>query len=204
MPHRDPPVSTRHVLRLSRAALITVALVLTALPGMAKPVRYVLEAERSSVTYETDFGPDLITGTMPVSAADLLLDFESVANSSVSVDLEAGKTTASFPFAAQALRGPKVLDTGEHPTIRFVSQSVKPTKGGATMAGNLTIRGVTRPVVLQAAILRQQGTEPGDLTRLTLRLTGGLSRKAFGATGWSDMVGDEVRLSITARIHRQD
>jgi polyisoprenoid-binding protein YceI len=37
-----------------------------------------------------------------------------------------------------------------------------------------------------------------------VRLVGKVKRSAFGATGWSDMVGDEVRLDILARIARQD
>jgi polyisoprenoid-binding protein YceI len=70
--------------------------------------------------------------------------------------------------------------------------------------GNVTIRGVTQPMTLAAQIWRQKDSEPGDLSHLTVRLVGTVKRSAFGATGWSDMVGDEVRLDILARIARQE
>jgi polyisoprenoid-binding protein YceI len=173
-------------------------------PVFARPVVYALDAANSTVAFETDFGPDKITGDMPVDSATLNLDFDRVGNSQIDVRLGADAASASFPFAAQALKGPKVLDTGNHPDIHFESSSVRATKEGADVKGNLTIRGVTKPVTLAAIIWRQKGTKAGDLSRLTLRLTGRVKRSAFGATGWADMVGDEVRIIITARISRAE
>jgi polyisoprenoid-binding protein YceI len=171
-------------------------------PAQASPIRYTLDAARSSVRFETAFGPDKITGDMPVSAADLTLDFANVANCRVSVRLDVAEAKASFPFAAQALKGPKVLDAGSYPVIDFVSSSVRRNGDGARISGNITIRGVTRPVTLDAAIYRQHGSAAGDLSHLTIHLTGQVKRSDFGATGWADMVSDEVRLDILARIDR--
>jgi polyisoprenoid-binding protein YceI len=179
------------------------AMLLGCTAALARPVAYVMDAAASTVAFETDFGPDKITGAMPIKTADLKLDFAVVANSQIDVSLGASDASASFPFAAQALKGPKVLDTGNHPDIRFESTDVKATKEGAAVQGNLTIRGITHPVKLDAIVWRQKGTEAGDLSRLTLRLTGRVNRSDYGATGWADMVGDEVRIIITARISRQ-
>ena len=173
-------------------------------PALSAPARYVLEPAASSVGFETDFGPDRITGRMPVTRADLTLDFEQVANSTVAVTIDVRNAEASFPFAAQAMKGPKVLDAQAFPEITFASTSVRKAGDGATVEGNVTIRGVTRPMTLAAQIWRQADSEAGDLSRLTVRLVGQVTRSAFGATGWSDMVGDEVRLDILARIARQD
>jgi polyisoprenoid-binding protein YceI len=169
-------------------------------PAGAAAVHYALDAARSNVRFETDFGADKITGDMPVSAADLTLDFANVANSKVAVQLDVSNASASFPFAAQALKGPKVLDAGSHPQITFQSTSVKRSGDGAKVTGNITIRGVTRPMVLDATIYRQKGTDAGDLSHLTIRLVGSVRRSEFGATGWADMVSDEVRLDILARV----
>ena len=59
---------------------------------------------------------------------------------------------------------------------------------------------MTRPATLQARIYRQDGFKPGDYSHLSILLTGTVNRSDFGATGWSDMVGDQVRLRILARI----
>ena len=70
------------------------------------------------------------------------------------------------------------------------------------MTGLVTIRGVQQPMVLDAQIYRQKGTAAGDLSHLSIRLVGAVKRSDFGADGWADMVGDEVRLDILARIAR--
>lgn len=186
-----------------RSAVLA-ALILAAAPALAKPVPYLLEPDESSVGFETDFGPDLITGAMPVKSAKLVLDFDAVSNSRIDVALDVVNAHASFPFAAQAMKGPKVLDSMNFPEMSFRSTAIHRDGDGARVDGDLTIRGVTRPVTLQANIYRQKGTEAGDLRQLTVQLKGTVRRSEFGATGWSDMVGDEVRLNILARIARNE
>ena len=182
------------------AALTALLVVVGPFTADAAPRRYALQPELSSVGYETDFGPDKITGTMPVTQADLTLDFAGLANSTVAVTLNAAKATASFPFAAQAMRGPLVLDTADHPLITFVSTAVRPVGDGAEIDGSLTMRGVTRPFTLMAALYRQHGTAASDLTHLEIHLTGTIHRSDFGAKGWADMVGNDVRLNIVAML----
>jgi polyisoprenoid-binding protein YceI len=166
----------------------------------AAQVPYRLEPEKSSVGFETDFGGDLITGEMPVTQADLLIDLARVSNSRVSVTLGIAAATASFPFAAQAMKGPRVLAAATYPEISFISTAVHKDGDGALIDGLMTIRGHTEPVTLQAAFYTQHGFELGDLSHLSIVLTGSVLRSHFGATGWDDMVGDEVRLRIVARI----
>jgi len=184
---------------------LTLALMLMlAPPAVAAPRSYVLEPEDSSVGFETDFGPDRITGTFTVTRADLTVDFDNVANTRVAVTLDTRRATASFPFAAQAMKGPKVLDAETWPEITFLSSAVRRAGDGAEVDGALTIRGVTRPVTLQASLYRQRGTAEGDLSQLTIRLTGAVNRIDYGATGWSDMVGEQVRIDILARIRQAE
>lgn len=172
------------------------------LPVYAIPVAYSLQAEASSVGFALDFGKDQITGQMPVTLADLTIDFDRLANCRFDVALDVTGTTASFPFAEQALKGPKVLDAAAFPGITFRSTAVRAEGDGAAVDGIITIRGVEKPITLTATIYRQQGTVEGDRSLLTVHLVGAINRSDFGATGWSDMVGDQVRLDITARIAR--
>jgi polyisoprenoid-binding protein YceI len=175
-------------------------LLMLATPVQAAPTAYVLEPERSTVGFATDFGQQVITGRMPVTQANLTLDFDQAANTTVDVILDVSRASASFPFAAQALKGDTVLDARNHPTIRFVSTSVRRNGDAADVTGDLTIRGVTRPVTLRAVIFRPEGHAADDYSRLTVQMTGAVQRSDFGAVGFADMVADEVRLDIIARI----
>jgi polyisoprenoid-binding protein YceI len=182
-------------------ALILLLAALAQTPAAhAAAIDYALDRSASTVAFETDFGTDLITGSIPLDVADLSLDFDNVANCTVTVKLDVSGAKASFPFAAQALKGPKVLDAKSHPRMTFESTSVKRAGDAADVTGNLTIRGVTKRATLRAEIFRPKGSAADDFSQLTVRLTGRVNRSDFGATGWSDMVGDEVRIIITARI----
>lgn len=84
--------------------------------------------------------------------------------------------------------------------MTFASTKVARAGDAAEVTGRLTIRGVTKTATFRARIFRPPGSAADDFSRLTVRLTGRVSRSDFGATGWADMVGDEVRIIITARI----
>jgi polyisoprenoid-binding protein YceI len=184
-----------------RAALI---LSLIAAPALARPVTYILDAETSLVAFETDFGDGTakIRGRMPIVSADLTLDFDRVANSVVNVEVSASRATTSNPLATEAMRSARVLDVRDFPAISFRSTRILTAGEGAEVTGDITIRGVTRPVTFQARFYRQKGTEPGNRDNLAILLTGAVDRNDFGASGFPDMVGPEVRLKILARINR--
>ena len=168
----------------------------------AAPTHYSLQPEGTVVGFSTDFGKDQITGHIPITSANLQLDFDAPGNSTIDVVLNVGAADASFPFAAQALKGPKVLDSAAFPQISFTSGKIRAEGEGARVEGQITIRGVTRPVVLFAQFWQQSGQVAGDLRLLKIRLNGSVMRSDFGAVGWADMVGDEVRLDILALIER--
>ncbi|WP_204112789.1 YceI family protein [Shimia biformata] len=169
-------------------------------PLMAEPLHYDLDPTRSRVGFVATFGSDRITGTIPIATAEVQLDFDRAASSFVRVVLDATGARASFPFATQAMTGPKVLAVSQFPTLTFESRSLAVGTTSATLTGDLTIRGVTRPVMLEAQVFRQRGTQAGDRSRMSVRLNGTVRRSEFGATGWADMVGDVVELDILVRI----
>lgn len=181
---------------------IFLILVLLSCAGMsqAAPRTYLLNQQGSQVVFTWFLGSDAVKGNMPVKRADLVLDFERAANSTVDVALDVSKAQAGFPFATTAMTGPKVLDAGTYPEITFRSTRVIARGAGAEVQGDLTIRGVTLPAVFMAQIYQGQGAVTGDRAHLTVLLTGSVSRAAYGATGWADMAGDEVRFQVLAQV----
>lgn len=180
--------------------LAACALTLMSLPALAAPVAYALDPAESRVGFIWYFGNDEVTGQMPVSAADIVIDFDQASRSRVSVTLDIARASAGNPLADPAMKGPKVLWAEKFPTITFQSTRVRARGDGAVIEGNLTLRGVTRPVALDAQLFRRQGSAEGDRSRLTFFLQTTISRSAFGADGFADLVADRVRLDIVARI----
>ncbi len=181
-------------------ALLALALLTLATPLAARPLAYALDQSRSEVGFRITMGQQPLKGTMPVTRADLSLDFDHAAASRVSVTLSPAAARMGLPFATEAMKSPTVLDTARFPDIRFESTRVRALPDGASVEGRITIRGVTRPVTLTARLFRPPGTAKGARDALTIRLTGRVRRGDFGATGFADLVGDEVRLDITAHI----
>jgi len=123
------------------------------------------------------------------------------------VTVDASRARTGFFFATEAMKAPSVLNTRAHPTIRFRSTRIRLNgagrlQDGAKIDGELTIRGITRLVTLNAALFRQAGTEAGDLSRLSFRLSGAVDRMEFGVAGYPDLVDKEVKLDIVARVRR--
>ncbi len=103
----------------------------------------------------------------------------SVTIRAASVDAGAGTQTMLRAFEAE-----------RHPVISFVSTRVEP-RGPTTfrIEGLLTLRGVTRPIVLDA-VMR-------EAIPLTFTASGAFRRSAFGIHGWP-WASDRVELSIQA------
>ncbi|MEO3413470.1 YceI family protein [Roseovarius sp. CAU 1744] len=168
----------------------------------ASPESYRLVAERSTVEFFYTFDGVRKAGHMPVVSADLLIDLDAVASSRILVTLNARAARAGFIFATEAMKSRRVLDTARHPEIHFRSTRINGDLRGAAIAGELTIRGVTRPVTLNARLYRQRGTAVDDRNNLLVELTGSIRRSEFGASGYPDLVGDEISLRVIARITR--
>lgn len=182
-------------------AIPVAALLIGPLGAMAKPLHYRLDPAQSAVGFTVHMGQQALKGRMSITKADLALDFDNAAASRVSVTLDPANAQMGLPFASDAMRGASVLDTGRFPEITFVSSRVRAAEGGAWVDGRATIRGVTRPLRLMAQFYRPPGSPEGTRRDLSIRLTGSLSRAAFGATGYGDLVGDQVDLNILAHIH---
>ncbi|QBF31153.1 YceI family protein [Thalassococcus sp. S3] len=180
---------------------------LTAFPALAQaaPTRYRLDPQASTVGFTYILNGVAQRGTMPVSRADLLIDPDNLASAQVDVSVSVAQAWTALFFATDALKGASVLDAANHPEVRFVSTSIRLAQdgrlsGGATVTGRVTVRGVTRPLTLQADLFRLPGSAPDDLRALTIRLRGALSRSAFGASGFPNLVADTVTLDINAAI----
>ncbi|OSP54315.1 YceI family protein [Pseudoruegeria sp. SK021] len=191
-------------MRVSLTILATIAALFAGASAGAKPRAYLLDAEKSKVQFGYSMMGQTNTGTIPIDTAKLTLDLQNISNSTATVSLNADGTQAGVIFATNALKSASVFDTATYPTIVFHSTRFTPHGTGATVAGTLTLRGVTQPLVLDAQIYRQTGTDTGDLSRLSVLLTGTLNRSAFGATGYAESVADAVSLRILVRLTRAD
>jgi polyisoprenoid-binding protein YceI len=137
---------------------------------------------------------DKLSGKAQVDEADL-------SKSSVEVTVEASSISTRDEKRDNHLKSPDFFDVAKFPTLTFKSTKVVAGKDGAlTVTGDLTMRGVTKPVTLEGSITNVI-TDPQGNTRRGVSVAGKLNRKDFGVSyGPAAIVGDEVKLDIQAEL----
>ena len=101
------------------------------------------------------------------------------------------------------LRSPDFFDAANHPTITFRSRAVRMEGPRLTIDGELTMRGVTKPVTLTGEVLGVSDTRAGFSARTTInRLDFGVSYNR-GVEGGGVLLGDEVTIDLTIQAVRQ-
>lgn len=143
-----------------------------------------------------------VRGKFTAVSGTLLLDEENPTNSSGIFNVEAASLTTGVEPRDQHLRSPDFLDVETYPAITFESTKVEAVAGNDyRVTGNLTIRGLTRPVTFDVEYLGTF-TGMGGVRSVGFHATTGIDREAWGLTwnmpletgGW--LVGKEIRLEI--------
>src|SRR6476620_10108668 len=132
-----------------------------------------------------------IGGKIALNESDITKSTVNISVDVASVDTGVGPRDAD-------LKSANFFDAAQYPTATFVSTSVAKNGNGLTVSGNLTLHGVTKPVVLQ--VEGPTGPVPGMDKKPHSGFSGTttISRTAFGiATKYpAAVVGDEVKLTI--------
>lgn len=106
------------------------------------------------------------------------------------------------------LRSPDFFDVENHPEMRFVSTKTVSAADGWKISGNLTIKGVTKPVTLDVTN-EGTGRDPWGNERMGVSASTKIDRREFGLT-WNAaleaggfLVGDDVKISVNAELLKQ-
>jgi polyisoprenoid-binding protein YceI len=139
-----------------------------------------------------------IGGTIVVNEADIT---KSIVNVTIDVN------TVDTGVAARDgdLKGANFFDVAQFPTATFVSSNVVKSGTGLAVSGNLTLHGITKPVVLQVEGPTGpiQGMDKKPHSGFSATTT--ISRTTFGiATKFpTAVVGDEIALTIDLDVAKQ-
>jgi polyisoprenoid-binding protein YceI len=136
-------------------------------------------------------------------SGSVVYDAENPANSSVNAEIDAASINTNEEQRDTHLRSGDFLDVENFPTITF--RSTKVEKSGDDefkVTGDLTIHGVTRPVVLNVEGPAPEGKDPWGNTRTGATATTKIKRSDFGLT-WNAaletggiLVGDDLKIEL--------
>jgi polyisoprenoid-binding protein YceI len=178
-------------------------------PSDAPAGRYKLDLSHTSVNFRlSHIGLSRYTARFTKADGELVFDPANPAAQSVTATIDARSLQTNYPDAAKldfdAMVEKDFLDAPNHPQITFKSTKVEPTgPRTAKITGDLTLKGVTKPIVLEATWnggYKPMAMDPGG--RVGFSAHGTFKRSDFGVTaglpapGTTMGVGDEIEVFI--------
>jgi polyisoprenoid-binding protein YceI len=179
-------------------------------PMEAPAGAYTIDPAHTSVLFRVSHvGFSNYTARFKKASAQLQLDPQNLAASSVTVTIDAKSLETDFPNVAEhdfnaQLTGEQWLDAAKYPEITFRSTNVEVTGPRAMrIHGDLTIRGVTHPMTLETRLNGGYAGHPMDKNaRVGFSAHGTLKRSEYGISygipqpGSTFGVGDEVEVIV--------
>jgi polyisoprenoid-binding protein YceI len=171
--------------------------------AQAHAADYAIDPSHSSVAFKVKH---LAISSVPGKFGDFKGNFsfdpKNIEASKASAEISAGSINTGESKRDDHLKSPDFLDAGKYGTLSFASSKIEKLSDSEFNAhGDLTIHGVTRPVVLRVTY-GGSATDPWGKERAAFVATTKISRKDFGLT-WSKVletgalvVGDTVDITL--------
>lgn len=152
----------------------------------------------------THFGINEFFGTFPGATGTLTIDPKNLAATKLDVTLPVATVSTTNANLDRELVSADWFDAARFPDMRFVSTKVTRTGAKtATIAGNLTMHGVTKPIVLNATFNAVATNPMSKAYTLGFKATGVIKRTAFGVSKYAPLVSDDTTITISAAFEKK-
>lgn len=167
----------------------------------ADPESWQLDPVHTRVLFAVEHaGFSKAMGTVSGSTGTLLFDRDDWSSARLDVRVPLLRLDLGDAKWSAAALAANLLDGQRHPDAHYVSTTVEPVDADhAKVCGELTLRGVTRPLCLDVTLnaVKRHPLPPFRRTA-GFSATGTLSRADFGIAAWKNVIGDSVELRIEA------
>ena len=168
--------------------------------GQAMAADYAIDkqGQHAFVNFKiSHLGYSWIYGTFKDFDGSFSFDAARPEASKVNVTLKTASVDTNHAERDKHLRSGDFLNVDKHPTATFTSTGVKSTgQGTADITGNLTLNGVTKPVVIAAKFLGE-GKDPWGGYRAGFEGTANIKMKDFGIKMDLGPQSENVELILT-------
>ena len=188
------------MLKIVLYLLAVLALGLCANPAQADE-RYVFDKKHTSISFSVSrLGVFHVRGDFKDYEGEFVFCIRHPDKDFVTITLYPAGLHTGDGEMDETLQGPDFFDAAQFPRGRFVSSTVKLLdKDNATIAGQLTVLGVTKPFTLDVHFKgKEYEPESGDYV-VSFTASGIIRRSDFGMSYLTPIIGDEVHLRIQAQ-----
>lgn len=195
-------------LLLAGAAGSLVAQPAMEVPGKMDPARvtggtYAADPGHTQILFSySHLGFTQNMGLLSGATGTLMLDPKMPSAAKVSIDVPINTLHSTIAKLDEEFQSKMFFDAATFPTAHFESASVTVDGTKATIAGNLTIKGITKPAVIDATF-EAAGTNPMS-KKETIAFNGAatIKRSDFGLGLYAPLISDAVKLTITAAFEK--
>jgi polyisoprenoid-binding protein YceI len=146
-------------------------------------------------------GISTVRGQFQKISGTVSYDAKDVSKSVVEVTIEAASVDTRVEMRDNDLRSANFFDVQKFPTITFKSKKVEAAgEGKLKVTGDLTIRDVTKEVVLDVEGPTAAVKDPRGNLHMGASAATKVNRKDFGVSGAPAMVGDEVSITLDVEL----
>ncbi len=186
--------------RLILAAALTTSLVL---PASAEAEKYMFDASHSQIVFSyKHFGYSTTWGMFSGFNGSAMLDKDDPSKSSVTVSLNASDMFTGWDARTKHFMSPDFFGQSDG-AVSFKSTSVNVTGDNmADVTGDLTINGVTKPVVLKTTLNKQDPHPMKKTDWAGFDATTTIKRSDFNLGKFAPAVSDEVNLMISVEMQK--
>ena len=192
---------------MKRIVLAQMTLLLAAPLAYSQATTWAFDTAHSGVDFTiSHMALSKVHGHFGITSGTIVLDPADLAKSNVKAAIDVSSIDTANSQRDTHLKSADFFDAATNPAANFVSTSVAKSGNGFTVAGNLTLHGVTKPVVLQVEGPTGPVTGPMDKKPHSgFSATTTIKRTDFGigANFPSAMVGDEVAITIDLETVQQ-
>ena len=199
---------TFNVFVIAAAALTGAIPAVAQMPGAPDASRitagtYKVDPDHTQVVWTLrHMGFSALSGAFGASAGVLQIDPANLSAAKVNVTFNVAQMSTTASAFTKELSGPDFFDAAKYRVATFVSTAVRVNGGSATITGNLTIKGITKPVTLDAKFYGA-GTSPIDKKlNIGFSATTSIKRSDFGVGAYAPAVADQVDLQINGAFER--
>jgi polyisoprenoid-binding protein YceI len=166
---------------------------MVALATYAAMVKWNLETEKSSVSFNIKNFGRKVDGSFGGMKADIKFDENNPEKSSFSGSIQVNTINTGIKKRDKDLMSDHYFAADKYPTIDFKSKSAEKTSSGYVTKGSLTIKGVTREIAIPFTFKNM-----GDHGEFTGTLS--LNRHDYNIGGKTKIMGDNVDIQIKADV----
>jgi len=191
---------------IGRLASFVATLALAAPLALAQTSTWVPDKAHSEVNFSIlHLSLAQVRGRFGNIGGSIVWNEGDITKSKVNVTIDVTTVDTGVAPRDADLKSDHFFDVAQFPTATFVSTSVSKSGGGLTVAGNLTLHGVTKPVVLQVDGPTGPVTGMDKKPHSGFSATTTVNRTDFGiGTKYPpSMIGDEVKLTIDLDMAKQ-